>query len=117
MLGDVAELARNYLVWVDYVENDTFIQICSQYMCKNDGKAIKIMKGDFYYISEIDTYKRGILHGVSKGWRSSGQLHSICYYKYGKQNGVDRSWYTSGVLAHEMYYVDGKLTKPSCRVS
>lgn len=106
MLGEVAKLANGYLQWVDYkVGKPT--QVIPRYMNKTHGKLVLITNIQLMFAVGHYNFRRGIAHGVTQCWYSSGQKHSKFYYRHGKISGIYKGWYENGKLSVKAYYVNG----------
>lgn len=51
----------------------------------------------------------GLLHGLSQGWYTNGQLQVTEQFKEGVSHGLRTKWYPSGAKLSEAKIVDGKL--------
>lgn len=54
----------------------------------------------------------GLLHGLSQGWRTNGQLQITEQFKEGISHGPRVKWYSSGAKQSEANIADGKLNGP-----
>jgi hypothetical protein len=51
----------------------------------------------------------GLLHGLSEGWSTNGQLQVREQFREGVSHGLRTKWYASGAKLSEVMVVDGKL--------
>ena len=51
----------------------------------------------------------GLLHGLSEGWHTNGQLQVTEYFKAGVSHGLRTKWHLNGVKLSEGDIVDGKF--------
>ncbi len=51
----------------------------------------------------------GLLHGLSEGWHTNGQLQVTEYFKEGVSHGLRTKWYADGTKLSEATIVEGKL--------
>ena len=51
----------------------------------------------------------GLLHGISEGWHSNGQLQVTEHFKTGVSHGLRTKWHPNGVKLSEGEIVDGKF--------
>lgn len=51
----------------------------------------------------------GLLHGISEGWHTNGQLQVTENFKEGVSHGLRTKWYSNGVKLSEGRIVDGKF--------
>jgi len=54
----------------------------------------------------------GLLHGLSQGWHTNGQLQVSEYFVAGTAHGVRSKWYPSGAKLSEATIAEGKLNGP-----
>ena len=55
-----------------------------------------------------NTYKDGMLNGLSTGWYKNGQKESEWNYKDGKRDGLSTNWYENGQKEDESSFKEGK---------
>lgn len=51
----------------------------------------------------------GLLHGVSKGWHTNGQLQIVEHFRSGISSGLRTKWHPNGRKMAEVMIVEGKL--------
>jgi antitoxin component YwqK of YwqJK toxin-antitoxin module len=80
---------------IDYTDDDLYVY---------DGKPFTgigfEIEQDGTVVSELE-FVQGKLHGMSRGFYSSGQLEEETPYVNGLKHGVEREWFESGVLRRE----------------
>jgi antitoxin component YwqK of YwqJK toxin-antitoxin module len=54
----------------------------------------------------------GLLHGLSQGWHTNGQLQVSEYFVAGISHGPRSKWYPSGSKQSEAHIADGRLNGP-----
>lgn len=109
MLGEVAELTKGYLSWVEYGQDDSFIRIKENYMNTGNGKCLMIwVDVNAEYSMLLYTLRREVLHGISKGWYKSGQIAMLRHYKCGQLLGTYTDWYKNGQMANKRVYINGQ---------
>ena len=54
----------------------------------------------------------GVLHGVSQGWHTNGQLQVEEHFREGVSHGLRTKWYPSGAKLSEATIADGRLNGP-----
>ena len=54
----------------------------------------------------------GLLHGLSEGWFTNGQLQVTEYFKHGVSHGLRTKWYPSGRKLSEANIVEGQFNGP-----
>ncbi len=54
----------------------------------------------------------GLLHGISQGWHTNGQLQVVEHFKEGVSHGVRAKWYADGTKFSEARIVEGQLNGP-----
>lgn len=59
----------------------------------------------------------GLLHGISEGWHTNGQLQVTENFKEGVSHGLRTKWHPNGTRLSEAVIVDGKLHGPFRRWS
>jgi len=65
--------------------------------------------GDLRSRSAVTT---GLLHGLSEGWHTNGQLQVTEQFKEGVSHGLRTKWYADGTKLSEATIADGKLHGP-----
>jgi antitoxin component YwqK of YwqJK toxin-antitoxin module len=51
-----------------------------------------------------ETYRDGLVEGVSREWYTNGMKRSETFYRRGKKDGFCRAWYETGQMMHEIWY-------------
>lgn len=100
-------------VWKRYYINKMLREVVCYETDMKHGKTIRF---DHHgNLLEISSWKRGLLHGLSRRWyESSSQLHSWHYFQYGKLNGMAVTWHENGTVANLSFYDDdGKTAGPN----
>lgn len=54
----------------------------------------------------------GVLHGLSEGWHTNGQLQVSEFFNQGVSHGIRTKWYLNGQKLSEARIVEGKLNGP-----
>ncbi len=75
-------------------------------------KAEKQDKEIFYYnsgqVKETNSYKNGLLQGVSTGYYFNGSKQYEVSYEEGEKNGFVKNYYLNGKISSEAWYVKGE---------
>jgi len=58
---------------------------------------------------------RGVLHGISEGWHTNGQVQVREHFKNGVSHGLRTKWHENGVKMSEGTVVEGQFEGPFCR--
>ncbi|MBI1840372.1 MAG: toxin-antitoxin system YwqK family antitoxin [Verrucomicrobia bacterium] len=68
-------------------------------------------RGDGFLRSR-SVLSNGVLHGLSEGWHTNGQLQVREYFREGVSHGTRTKWYPEGRKLSEASIVEGKLEGP-----
>jgi uncharacterized protein len=92
---------------VYYYENGKPMMSCSYIHNKLDGELYRYFQSGYH--RELQTYRDGILHGVSRIWDRNSHLIRVMNFTMGKPDGAFQEWYGNRILKVDGHYKNGNF--------